>query len=1308
MDKLPQPKGLNFKSTNLADAWDKWISRFKNYATAVELKKKSKDVQVAIFLEVLGDGALDIFNTFNFKPASGEGETAIPAESREDLDTVIKKFEHYCKPRKGNTVFERYRFWARAHQQDEPVDAWVVELRALAANCQFGDQLDLMIRDKIVFHTNDKQAQVRMLREAELPLERALDICHASEATKKQLEDMGEDKKSVHAVRHRHRERSRASTGSRKDSKDRNEKQARKKCKSCGHSHPKYKCRAYGKSCHICSEKHHFAGTPACKGKKKGAQVDAIDTSDSDSDSSSECESSDDLVIGNIVIGKIDTSMNKKSKWQEDMLVEGDMIRFQLDTGAEANILPKAYVKDSMKKRIKPTTTKLFSYGGTKIPAEGCLTLKVTHPRKKKGVKIRFYVVHTKTKPILGNEACEHFDLIKRIHKMQVDEDIFQTYSDVFKGLGKYEGQYRIELKDGVQPVSQPPRRIPHAKRDKLRETLRELEQRGIIAPVNKSTEWCSNLVIAEKKSGKMRICLDPRQLNEAVKRNNFTAPTAEEVMSQLAGKSIFTVIDMKDGYYHIELDDYSSHLCTFSTPWGRMRFCRLPFGVRCASDEMQRLNQQTFEHIPGTYVIADDIIVAGKDEKEHDLLLKKVLDRAREKNIRFNPEKVQYKVEEVIYMGNKITSEGIKPDPAKVEAIKNMPEPTDKTAVQRVLGMVKYLDKYIPHASEICKPLRDLLKKENKWSWQNEHREAMKQVKAALMSDEALQFYNVKDEVTIQADASQHGLGATLLQGGKPVCYASRALSECESRYAQIEKELLAVCFGCQKFHQYIFGKPVTVQSDHKPLEAIFKKQLGAVPPRLQRMMLRLQPYDVNIKYTRGKNMYVADTLSRAHLSVTEEEMNKDIHTDNQIMVHMLYKAIPVAEDLKEEIKRYDDDDEEMQILCDTIMNGWPQHKMSSPKTLQDFWAVKNELHIAEGAVCAGERIVIPRKLRREVLAKLHKSHFGMEKTKARAKQAVYWPNMEKDIEKMITECETCLAYRPNQCKEPMKPHPIPSRPWEIVGSDILTRKGEDFLLVIDYLSKYPEVFKLKDKTAEGVIEGLKEIMSRHGIPETMIADNMPFNSAAMRQFANSINMEIITSSPTYAQSNGEAERHVQNIKNMMKKSRDNFWIALLEYRTAPITGTPFAPSQILMSRKLRSIVPSTAHALMPRVVDPTIHLQQQKAKQKRYYDRGSKEMADLAPGEVVRIKRGDRWEPAQVTELAKQPRSYWVEHQGHELRRNRRHLLKTGEALCNTTPQPPQEEVEPKSTQDQPPPTPYPEPARLSCESGTQPIQA
>ena len=238
---------------------------------------------------------------------------------------------------------------------------------------------------------------------------------------------------------------------------------------------------------------------------------------------------------------------------------------------------------------------------------------------------------------------------------------------------------------------------------------------------------------------------------------------------------------------------------------------------------------------------------------EEHDQILRQVLERANQKNSKLN---FELRMKEVRYLGTMITLQGIKPDLMKVSAIVEMTSPTDKAGIRCLLGMTNFLAAHIPNVSTITAPLRSLLKSDTPFTWGPEQATALTKIKEILSTAPVLSYFDSTVTSTIQADANQYGLGACLLQRGKPIAYASRSLTPAESNYTQIEKELLAIVFACQKFHQYIYGFPTKVQSDHKPLESIVNKPFHMVSARLQRMLLKLQNYDLSVKYVKGERL--------------------------------------------------------------------------------------------------------------------------------------------------------------------------------------------------------------------------------------------------------------------------------------------------------------------------------------------------------------------------------------------------------------------------------------------------------------------
>jgi hypothetical protein len=272
-------------------------------------------------------------------------------------------------------------------------------------------------------------------------------------------------------------------------------------------------------------------------------------------------------------------------------------------------------------------------------------------------------------------------------------------------------------------------------------------------------------------------------------------------------------------------LNETSSKVCTFATPFSRYKFNRLRFGIVSAPEIFQKEFKEIFKDIPGQVSYIDDLLIYGKTQEEHDRNLKRVLERAKQANIKLNKSKCEFQVKEIKFLGHVINSKGIKPDESKIASIVNMPTPKNKKELEVLLGMITYISKFIPNLSELTASLQSLLTKNAIF---------IAKIKTVLSTEPTLQLYNPNKPVTISADASQHGGGVVLLQNNLPVIYASRALTETEKNYAQIEKELLSIVFACQKFHQYIYGKKIIVENDHKPLESILKKPLNQTPARL------------------------------------------------------------------------------------------------------------------------------------------------------------------------------------------------------------------------------------------------------------------------------------------------------------------------------------------------------------------------------------------------------------------------------------------------------------------------------------------
>jgi hypothetical protein len=293
------------------------------------------------------------------------------------------------------------------------------------------------------------------------------------------------------------------------------------------------------------------------------------------------------------------------------------------------------------------------------------------------------------------------------------------------------------------------------------------------------------------------------------------------------------------------------------------------------------------------------------------------------------------------------------------------------------------------------------------------------------------------KSTLELKVDASKHGLGARISASGKVFAYASRSLSKSEQNYSQLEKELFAIVYGCRHYHHYLYGRKVQVITDHRPLESILIKPLHTAPPRIQRLMMYIQPYDLTFKYRAGKEIPVADALSRLHLPDIDEELHEEI----EIFVHSFVKSIPATGSRLEEIKQGTLTDHELQALKTVILEGWPDNRRRCPNTIVQYWSIRQDLSTHDDLIFKGSRIVIPTTLRDDVLKGLHSAHLGTEKNKQRARMIVYWPGIGKDIETFIRRCDACTHTMSNNQKEPMIPMPIPSLPWQHVGCNLNPR---------------------------------------------------------------------------------------------------------------------------------------------------------------------------------------------------------------------------------------------------------------------------
>ena len=1224
MDKFQHPEPLSLQG-NLAENWRRWRQRFELYMTASGNDSKEEGTKSAILLHVAGPEALEVYNTFTWEEEADKRKVA----------KIMEQFESYCMPRK-NVVWERHVFNCRTQQPGETVDQYVTDLRCKAKTCEFGTLTDSLIRDRIVYGILSDKTRGRLLKDANLSLAGAIDICRADEATAVQMKSLAGNNEKDRDLDMQLLSR---------DSRSR--QSGSRQCGNCGGKHtPQQRCPAIGEECHKCGRRNHYARVCRSKTPKSRPQLHELGYDNEPSDN--------DMVIDAVSSGQA------KEDWHTTIKVNEHNVTFKIDTGAQCNVISKETYNRICQQPLRKSRAKLVTFGGHRMDSLGKAIILCEHKNKYSAVE---FEVLSKVSNVLGLKTSTQLKLVKRIET--VTNDPLREYADTFSGLGCItDVTHHIKTDPTCKPVVHPPRKVPVTIRAKVKEELARMEQLGVVERIREPTDWVNSMVTVMKPNGKLRLCIDPRDLNKAIKREHYPMKTVEEIVARIPNAKVFSVLDASSGFWQVKLDRKSAKLCTFNTPFGRYMFTRLPFGISSAPDVFQTIMSEMFEDIDGVEVVVDDVLIWGETEDEHDLRLWKVLERAKQRNLKLNKEKSQIKRDQVCYLGHIIGKDGVKPDPKKVEAVVNLNTPTEKEELQRFLGMTTYLAKFIPNYSQVAAPLRILLEKSTEWHWEREQEDSFQQLKKLITSTPVLKFFDPQKPTTLSVDASSRGLGAVLLQNEGPIAYASKSLTSCQQNYAQIEKEMLAIVFGCTKFHDFLYGLPsVRVETDHKPLETILKKPLHLAPTRLQRMIMSIQKYPIAVEYKAGKHLFVADTLSRAPLLETADELEFKQYDINVLC------ALPISESKLQVMKEKTKDDESLQQLLTTVQSGWPKNKADVPPGARPYWNYRDEISHHDGLLFKGEKVVIPTSMRTDMLKIIHSSHLGMEKCKRRAKDVIYWPGMSTQIEDVVQNCEVCARYQRSNVKEPLLCHDPPHRPWEKVGADLCEFGGRTYLVLVDYYSNFIEVDQLKETTSAKVITRCKAQFARHGIPDTFVTDNGPqFSSQLFCEFSSNYQFKHLTSSPLFPQSNGKAEKAVQIVKNILKKARDDKqdpYLALLALRNTPIDDEVGSPVQQLMGRRTRTLLPTTNELLLPKSIQASTvrkAIVQRQQRQKHYYDRLSQPLAQLKVGDNVTFQCSNAWKPATISGVAHTPRSYMVTTpEGQTYRRNRRHIRRS-----------------------------------------------
>ncbi|XP_061729443.1 uncharacterized protein LOC133534338 [Cydia pomonella] len=554
----------NMAFGSLCESWEKWKNGFQIYVKACELNKKTEEIQMNIFLHVVGEQCREIIEQSTTKCTT--------------LAALIGQVDNHFKAKKNVTV-ERHRFFTRQQGEHESIDQYVFELRKLAQSCEFGNLNDGLIKDRLVCGIVSAAIRERLLREDDLTLNKALEICRAAIVSKMYSEDIKRECTSetkgneVCAVANKEVYELNRSGAKVEAKSSRGMSSGRGwrgrgwahgagrsgapgaagpagaqhrapyayrggRCGQCGGVHKKYDCPAYGRSCMKCSRPNHFA---------RMCRVYMVEESEDQ--------------VNNIKNRCCDCC----EEWNTELKINNVPVCFKLDTGAEVNILPKRYLRKLgiSSKDLSKTNTRLTEYSGAGLNVIGKIFLRVRY--KNNLYVLEFKIVDLNSAPILGRYACKELNLVRRVMSVEQsndnDPDFIKKFSDVFHGIGCLPGEYKIQLKSDAVPVIHAPRKLPFAIKDAVKNKLLEMEAQGIIAKVEGPSDWVSSITVVKKSNGDLRICLDPKELNNAIKREHFRLPTIDEIVSNLSGARYFSTLDASSGFWQVRLDETTDTL---------------------------------------------------------------------------------------------------------------------------------------------------------------------------------------------------------------------------------------------------------------------------------------------------------------------------------------------------------------------------------------------------------------------------------------------------------------------------------------------------------------------------------------------------------------------------------------------------------------------------------------------------------------------------------------------------------------------------------------------------------------------------
>lgn len=857
-----------------------------------------------------------------------------------------------------------------------------------------------------------------------------------------------------------------------------------------------------------------------------------------------------------------------------------------LDSGAHKCILghnAENLIK-TCKLKLFPTDMDLSTASGQKLNVSGYVNLPITFNGTTKLIDT-LVVPDLKRKLILGTEFWRAFGIVPTVQQTSVDEvdsspDESELNEAQLQELEKVKQQFkvavegrldtttfishRIELTDEAKkspPVRINPFPTSPKRQEQINLELDKMLQAGIIE--KSYSDWSLRLVPVDKPDGSIRLCLDARKVNDRTIRDSYPLPHADRILSRLGPSKYISTIDLSKAFLQVPLHPRSRKFTAFSVLGrGLFQFTRMPFGLVNSPATQSRLMDRVLgagELEPNVFVYLDDIIVLSNTFEEHLNLLREIAIRLSNANLSINLEKSRFCVPEVSYLGYILSSNGLRPNPDRVEAIVNFERPNSLRSLRRFLGMCNYYRRFISNYSEIVRPLTDLLKdKPKSVRWNDMAEASFIKIKELLISAPILTNPDFNKPFAIHCDASDTAIAGVLTQSydgiDKPVAYFSQKLNGAQQRYFATEKEALAVLNSIQKFRCYVEGSPFTVFTDASALTYIMRSS-WRTSSRLCRWSIELQRHDMTIKHRRGVDNIVPDALSRA--------------------VEVLTVSLAGQDWYNKMLKGVQDDPEKFRDF--QVVDGVLKKLVPTQGDLLDYRF--------EWKVC------VPPELREKVLVEEHDDalHLGADKTIALVKKKYYWPKLTEDVRSHIRKCTICKQSKPsNQSQHPeMGRQRLTTKPFQIIALDFIqslprSKQGNSHLLVVmDLFSKFCLLFPLRKISATQVCSILEENwFRRYSTPEYLISDNA--TTFLSKDFKNLLAKYMIrhwTNARHHSQSN-PVERLNRTINACIRtyvRTDQKLWdtrVSEIEYalNNTPHSATGFSPYRILFGHEIVS----------------------------------------------------------------------------------------------------------------------------------------